>query len=237
MSVLATRGPLRRSIPVARSGGEWRARVLLPTKGRWTLAARVAGKTVASRPINAVEPAVRHPYAVVVDPRGRVFVADGAARRIVLISPVAGGRSVHATGFDEPTGLAAARNALFVADFNAGLVRRVDAARRVTTLARLSQVTAVAVSPAGVVYAVTMTGQLVRISASGRIRRSRSRAASTGRTALPSTETGVCSSPRTPAESGESTRRRAGRSWSSTASTRTRSASPGTERCSSPARL
>jgi streptogramin lyase len=169
VSVLATRGALRQSVPVARSGAAWRARVLLPSPGRWTLTARVASKPVASRTITAVEPAVRHPYAVVVDPRGRVFVADGAARRIVLISPVAGGRSVHATGFDEPTSLAATRAALYVADFNAGLVRRVDATRRVTTLARLPQVTAVAVSPAGVVHAVTMPGRLVRISVSGRV--------------------------------------------------------------------
>jgi len=119
----------------------------------------------------AVEPSVRHPYAVVVDPRGRVFVADGAARRIVLVSPRTGRRSVHATGFDEPTGLAATRNALYVADFHAGLVRRVGSDRRVMTLARLPQVTAVAVSPSGAVYAVTMNGVLARISASGRIAR------------------------------------------------------------------
>jgi sugar lactone lactonase YvrE len=119
----------------------------------------------------AVEPTVRHPYAVVVDPRGRVFVADGAARRIVLLSPRTGRRSVHATGFDEPTGLAATRTALYVADFHAGVVRRVDATGRVTTLARLPQVTAVAVSPSGVVYAVTMNGVLARIASSGRITR------------------------------------------------------------------
>ena len=168
VSVLATRGALRQNVPMARSGAAWRARVRLPSPGRWTLTARVASKVVVTRTITAVEPAVRHPYGVVVDPRGRIFVSDGAARRIVLISPIAGGRSVHATGFDEPTGLAATRSALYVADFNAGLVRRVDASRRVTTLARLPQVTAVAVSPAGAVYAVTMPGQLVRISAAGR---------------------------------------------------------------------
>ena len=128
-------------------------------------------RAVASHSVAAIEPAVRHPYAVVVDPRGRVFVADGAARRIVLVNPRTGRRSVHATGFDEPTGLAATRNALYVADFHAGLVRRVGAAGRVTTLARLPQVTAVAVSPSGVVYAVTMNGVLARISPSGRIAR------------------------------------------------------------------
>ena len=89
----------------------------------------------------------------------------------MLVSPRTGRRSVHATGFDEPTGLAATRNALSVADFHAGVVRRVDAAGRVTTLTRLPQVTAVAVSPSGAVYAVTMNGVLARISGSGRIAR------------------------------------------------------------------
>ena len=147
-------------------------RIAVVTLATATLLAAGGGdRAAASHSLAAVEPAVRHPYAVVVDPRGRVFVADGAARRIVLVSPRTGRRSVHATGFDEPTGLAATRNALYVADFHAGVVRRVDAAGRVTTLARLPQVTAVAVSPSGAVYAVTMNGVLARISASGRIAR------------------------------------------------------------------
>ena len=127
-------------------------RIAVVTLATATLLAAGGGvRAAGSHSLAAVEPAVRHPYAVVVDPRGRVFVADGAARRIVLVSPRTGRRSVHATGFDEPTGLAATRNALSVADFHAGVVRRVDAAGRVTTLTRLPQVTAVAVSPSGAV--------------------------------------------------------------------------------------
>ena len=83
-------------------------RVAVVTLGAATLLAAGGGdQAVASHALAAVEPAVRHPYAVVVDPRGRVFVADGAARRIVLLSPRTGRRSVYAIGFDEPTGLAA----------------------------------------------------------------------------------------------------------------------------------
>ena len=139
------------------------------------VAALLAGgggnRAVASGSSTAAEPSVRHPYSVVVDPRGRVFVSDGDARRIVLVNPQTGRRSVHASGFKEPVALAATRNALYVADFHAGLVRRVGADKRVTTLARLPQVTAVAVSPSGVVHAVTMNGALARISAAGRIAR------------------------------------------------------------------
>src|SRR6188508_84646 len=128
-------------------------------------------RAIASHSRTAAEPALRHPYAVAVDPRGRVFVADGGARRIVLVNPRTGRRIVYAGGFVEPTGLAAARDALYVADFHAGVVRRVDADRRLLTLARLAEVTAVAVSPTGAVYAVTMDGVLARISAAGRIGR------------------------------------------------------------------
>jgi streptogramin lyase len=112
-------------------------------------------------------PTARHPYAVVVDSHGRVFVADGASRRILRLDPQTGRLRVHATGLDEPTGLAAASGALYVADFHAGLVRRVGETGRVTTLARLPEVTAVAATPSRVVYAVTMDGTLARISPAG----------------------------------------------------------------------
>ncbi len=122
---------------------------------------------------SAPGPTARHPYAVVVDSRGRVFVADGASRRILQLDPATGRLRVHATGVDEPTGLAAAAGVLYVADFNAGLVRKVSATGRVTTLARLPQVTAVAALPSRIVYAVTMDGTLARISVSGAITRIR----------------------------------------------------------------
>ncbi|HWL34014.1 MAG TPA: hypothetical protein VNP89_10465 [Gaiellaceae bacterium] len=129
----------------------------------------VGGRALTSGSVRALEPTVRHPYAVVVDSRGRVFVADGATRRILRLEPTTGRLRVHARGLDEPTGLAAGGATLYVADYHAGLVRRVDAAGRVTTLARLPQVTAVATTPAGRVYAVTMGGMLARISPAGRV--------------------------------------------------------------------
>src|SRR5215203_2727645 len=68
--VVAARGAVRMPVATAKSGTRWRARVVFPGPGRWTLTARVAGKAVASRFVTVVEPSVRHPYAVVVDPRG-----------------------------------------------------------------------------------------------------------------------------------------------------------------------
>ena len=115
----------------------------------------------------AAPPTAAHPYAVVVDAKGRVFIADGASRRILRLEPSTGRLRVHASGLDEPTGLAAAAGNLYVADFHAGLVRRVSETGRVTTLARLPEVTAVAATPSRVVYAVTMDGTLARISPAG----------------------------------------------------------------------
>jgi streptogramin lyase len=112
----------------------------------------------------AAPPTARHPYGVVVDSSGRIFVSDGASRRILQLDERTRRLRVHASGFDEPTGIAAAAGVLFVADFHAGLVRRVTGSGKVTTIARLKEVTAVAATRSQVVYAVTMNGTLARIS-------------------------------------------------------------------------
>jgi sugar lactone lactonase YvrE len=169
VSVVATRQGARRTFAASGVKGTYRARVVLTGVGQWTLTARVAGQSGrASRQVRVVPPTARHPYAVVVDSRGRVFVADGASRRILQLDASTGRLRVHATGLDEPTGLAAAAGVLYVADFNAGLVRRIGADGRVTTLARLPQVTSVAAASQSV-YAVTLAGTLARISPLGAI--------------------------------------------------------------------
>ena len=121
----------------------------------------------------AAAPTAKHPYGVVVDSGGRVFVSDGASRRVLQLYPATGRLRVHAKGFSEPTGLAAVGATLYVADFHAGLVRKVSPAGRVTTLARLPQVTALAASARHGVYAVTLDGVLARISAAGVVSRVR----------------------------------------------------------------
>ena len=94
---------------------------------------------------------------------GRVFVSDRRLAADPAASSLQTGRlRVHAKGFSEPTGLAAVGATLYVADFHAGLVRKVSPAGRVTTLARLPQVTAVAASARHGVYAVTLDGVLAR---------------------------------------------------------------------------
>jgi len=153
--------------------------------------------SLAKRRVRVAAPTVKHPYAVAVDTRDRVYVADGDARRILRLDPATRRLWVHASGLDEPTGLAAAADRLYVADFHAGLVRRIGTDGRVTTLTTLPQVTAVATARAGDVYAVTLTGTLARISPSGRTTRIAVQGGLDGRTGSRSTATASSSSPRT----------------------------------------
>ncbi len=172
VSVALTKPGERRAFVARGRMGTYRARPVLTSAGRWRMTALVAGRALAKRQLRVVAPTVKHPYAVVVAAGGRVYVADGDARRILRLDPPTRRLWVHASGLDEPTGLAAAADGLYVADFNAGLVRRVGAGGRVTTLTRLPQVTAVATAASGGdVYAVTLDGTLARISPSGRTTR------------------------------------------------------------------
>jgi streptogramin lyase len=128
------------------------------------LLAAATATSAARGPVSSVE----LPFAVAVDARGRVFVADAGTRRILRLDVARRRLFVHSRGLDEPTALSAVGATLYVADFHAGLVRRVDERGRVTTLARLSQVTAVAATRSAL-YAVTMDGVLARISSRGAV--------------------------------------------------------------------
>jgi sugar lactone lactonase YvrE len=102
------------------------------------------------------EPALRLPYDVEVDQEGRVYIADGGLHQVLRFDPGTGELSVVAgTGqpgsegdggpaaaakVNEPVGLALASDGtLFLSDFPAGRVRRIDPAGMITTVARLRQ--------------------------------------------------------------------------------------------------
>jgi hypothetical protein len=121
----------------------------------------------------APAPQVDHPYGVAAGPAGVAFVADGTSGRILRLDLRSRRLAVHAGGFVEPSGVAYAHGVVYVADFGAGLVRRVGRTGKVTTIARLRQVAAVAVSGT-TVYAVAFDGTLARVSG-GRFERLRVR--------------------------------------------------------------
>jgi hypothetical protein len=117
-------------------------------------------------------PHLQHPYGVAAGPAGVAFVADGTSGRILRLDLRSRRLAVHASGLAEPTGVAYGRGIVYVADFGAGLVRRVGRTGRVSTIARLQQVASVAVVGT-TVYAVSFDGTLARITAGGRVERVR----------------------------------------------------------------
>ena len=115
---------------------------------------------------------VEHPYGVAGGPAGVAFVADGPSGRILRLDLRSQRLAVHAAGLVEPTGVAYAGGVVYVADFGAGLVRRVGRNGSLATIARVRQVASVAVSGTSV-YAVSFDGTLTRITSSGRVERVR----------------------------------------------------------------
>jgi sugar lactone lactonase YvrE len=88
----------------AAGGTRYRARVVFPAAGRWTLGARVGA---ASRALRSVEVAevfrVREPFRVVAASDGSLLVADGTVNRILRVDPSSGATSSFAgTGSAAP---------------------------------------------------------------------------------------------------------------------------------------
>lgn len=144
-----------------------RAVLVLPLVPLLVAAGSGARTTVAA-------PQVGHPYGVAAGPAGIAFVADGTSGTILRLDLRSKRLAVHASGLVEPTGLAYGRGIVYVADFGAGLVRRVGRTGSVSTIARLRQVAAVAVAGT-TVYAVSFDGTLARIPARGGLERVRVR--------------------------------------------------------------
>ena len=168
VDVQATLGAQRVLRAAQGARGTYRARVALPAAGRWTLSVRVDGGVRGGRGVRAVPPKIALPFSVTVA-RGVVFVGDATSGRVIRFG--SRGPVVHASGLVEPTGLAPApTGGLYAADFAAGVVRRVAANGRVSALARLPQVTSVAPVDSDV-YAVTLDGELARISSRGAVTR------------------------------------------------------------------
>lgn len=157
--------------------GVFRARVVFPSAGRWTYSVVVAGRARVRGAVSVAARTLRLklPYDLEVAPDGAIFVADAMLHRIVRVDRATRRATTHATGIDEPTGLAidAAGN-LYATDFPAGRVLRIDPRGRVTTLARIPRPAEVAVDPAGsrlavasladAVYGVDLaTGSVTRI--------------------------------------------------------------------------
>ena len=124
-------------------------------------------------------PRLQLPYDVAVGADGVVYVADGLLRQVLRHDPASGETTVFAgtggrgsTGdggpaslatFEEPLGLALDRDGnLYVVDFPAGAIRRIDPDGRIETVAGgIELAAAAAVHPSGESLAVPTLGSFV----------------------------------------------------------------------------
>ncbi len=185
-------GALAGFVALSAAAGAWlylAHRPAPPTPFGWAAElTTVAGDGVRAEP-GTVSRGTRFsdPFAVAVDAKGALYVADaGAANRILRIDP--DGRTSALPGaFDTPSGLAISPSGdIFVADTGANVIRRISARGEVATVAgdgtagfrdgpagqaRFNGPIGIAVDAAGTVYvADTYNDRIRAISPDGRVR-------------------------------------------------------------------
>jgi streptogramin lyase len=148
-------------------GGRYSARLRLGSAGDWRLTACI-GK--AARKLGAVTVEqgpyrVREPFGLVVEPDGRLLVADGAANRLLRVDPARGRiDAVTDTSLGRPIELArAADGTVYV--IAAGRLHRVDPATGRSSLltADLDGPTSVAVGAGGELYVAEYASRIRRV--------------------------------------------------------------------------
>lgn len=121
-------GPQRLSVRATGTKGSYRARLVFPKPGLWTLSARAGGSrsslgSVRVRPSPPLT--LSEPTGIEVRPDGSLLVVEFGLRRLVLVAP-ATGRVTQVATFAKPWGVAqGSSGSVFVSD--QGSLMRLDA--------------------------------------------------------------------------------------------------------------
>jgi sugar lactone lactonase YvrE len=158
--VLAARAGERVTAVATGRQGSYRARLVFPSAGRWTLTARV-GRWISRLGSVSVRPAapqpldLRQPSTMELEPAGTLLVVENGAGRLLRVDPTSGRTAVVAASLGAPFGLARAQSGELCFSVD-NLLRRIDVAGAITTNAQAeTDVGPVAVAPNGDVYYTT----------------------------------------------------------------------------------
>jgi DNA-binding beta-propeller fold protein YncE len=148
-------------------GGRYSTRLRFGSAGRWLLTARIGratqklgAVTVEQGPLR-----VRQPFGIVVEPDGRLLVADGAAQRVLRVDPARGRiDAVTDTSLGRPLELARGADGTIFA-IAGGRLHRIDAAsgRSTVVTGALDGPTSVAVGPSGELYVAEYASRIRRV--------------------------------------------------------------------------
>ena len=141
------------------ANGTYRARLVFPRSGRWTLTARAGGarSSLGSVTVRPAPPlTLSEPTGIDVAPDGSLLVVEFGLHRLVRVDPVTGRVTVVAT-FGKPWGVArAASGTVFASD--AGSLMRIDPGKAPTAVATVEpgvEIGPIAVAPSGDVFYAT----------------------------------------------------------------------------------
>lgn len=137
-------------------GNRYRARLVFRSAGRWTLAAHIGRDrfrlgAVRVRPVSPPPLLFAYPTQVAFQRNGALLLVENGLGRVARIHPATGRQSTFAQ-VTRPFGIAVGSSGdVYVSDANT--VRRIDTARRVTTVAQAdSDVGPLAIDTAGNVF-------------------------------------------------------------------------------------
>jgi streptogramin lyase len=158
---VAARGPGKVDVRAAGSHGSYRARLVFPAAGRWTLTARAGGSASRLATVTVRRPAktpllFTWPTSVDVESDASLLVVENGAGRVDRVRPATGKRTVIASGLAQPYAVATGLNgAIYVS--NDTVLQRIDGAKPTDVLDADSQIGPIAVGPDGSIAYTTGT--------------------------------------------------------------------------------
>ena len=164
-------GPRRTRVRTTARPGSYRARLVFPKAGRWTLTARAGGSVsrlglVRVRPAPPQPLAFTQPTAIDLEPAGTLLLVENNPGRVLRVNPGTGRVTVLVPSMTAPYAVVRAPSgSVFVSSQN--LLQRLDAAGTPTTVAQAdSDIGPLAVAPNGDLYYATST-RVFRLAGGG----------------------------------------------------------------------
>lgn len=165
---LVATGPGRVVGRAIRSGGSYRARLVFPSSGRWTLRARAGASVSALGVVTVRKPPLTlvWPTSVAVEPDGALLVVENGRRRVLRVQPETGRVTAVAEGLANPfAAVRAPSGAIFVT--GGRTLRRLDPSGTLHEVATASEdLGPLALSPDGDLLYTSST-RLFRLPAAG----------------------------------------------------------------------
>ncbi len=161
-------GPKRMDVRATGRRGSYRARLVFPAAGRWTVSARAGGSTsrlgsIQVKPAPPTPVAFTQPTSIDLEPAGTLLLVENNPGRVLRVDPASGRITVLVPAAVNPYAIVRAPSgSAFLSVDNE--LRRLDATGTLTTVATVdAHIGPVAVAPNGDVYYTTGT-QVFRLA-------------------------------------------------------------------------